>query len=30
VMHILTDILNKNKHGKSIMLILSIITFPLW
>lgn len=30
VMHILTDILNKNKHGKSIMLILSIITMILY
>lgn len=30
VMHILTDILNKNKHGKSIMLILSIITMMLY
>lgn len=30
VMHILTDILNKNKHGKSIMLILSIITIILY
>lgn len=30
VMHILTDILNKNKHGNSIMLILSIITMMLY
>ena len=30
VMHILTDILNKNKHGISIMLILSIITMILY
>lgn len=30
VMHILTDILNKNKYGKSIMLILSIITMILY
>lgn len=30
VMHILTDILNKNKHGKSIMFILSIITMILY
>lgn len=30
VMHILTDILNKKKHGKSIMLILSIITMILY
>ena len=30
VMHILTDILNKNKHEKSIMLILSIITMILY
>ena len=30
VMHILTDIINKNKHGKSIMLILSIITIILY
>ena len=30
LMHILTDFLNKNKHGKSIMLILSIITMILY
>lgn len=30
LMHILTDVLNKNKHGKSIMLILSIITMILY
>jgi len=30
LMHILTDILNKYKHGKSIMLILSIITMMLY
>ena len=30
VMHILTDILHKNKYGKSIMLILSIITMILY
>ena len=30
LMHILTDMLNKNKHGKSIMLILSIITMILY
>ena len=30
LMHILTDILNKYKHGKSIMLILSIITMILY
>ena len=30
LMHILTDWLNKYKHGKSIMLILSIITMILY
>ncbi len=30
IMHILTDMLNKCKHGKSIMLILSIITMILY
>ena len=30
LMHILTDVLNRNKHGKSIMLILSIITMILY
>ena len=30
MMHILTDALNRNKHGKSIMLILSIITMILY
>ena len=30
IMHILTDVLNKNKHGKTIMLILSIITMILY
>ena len=29
-MHILTDVLNKSKHGKTIMLILSIITMILY
>ena len=29
-MHILTDVLNKNKHGKTIMLILSVITIILY
>ena len=29
-MHILTDMLNKYKHGKSIMLILSIISMILY
>ena len=30
LMHILTDVLNRNKHSKSIMLILSIITMILY
>jgi hypothetical protein len=30
LMHILTDMLNKYKHGKSVMLILSIITMILY
>lgn len=30
LMHILIDMLNKNKYGKSIMLILSIITMILY
>ena len=30
LMHTLTDMLNKRKHGKSIMLILSIITMILY
>ncbi len=30
IMHILTDVLNKNKHGKTIMLILSVITIILY
>ena len=30
LMHILTGILNRHKHGKSIMLILSIITMILY
>lgn len=30
IMHILTDVLNKSKHGKTIMLILSIITMILY
>ena len=30
LMHVLTDMLNKYKHGKSIMLILSIITMILY
>ena len=30
IMHILTDVLNKNKHGKTIMLILSVITMILY
>lgn len=30
IMHILTDMLNKHKHGKSIMLILSIISMILY
>ena len=30
LMHILTDVLNRNKHGKSIMLILSLITMILY
>ena len=30
LMHILTDVLNRNKHGKSIMLALSIITMILY
>jgi hypothetical protein len=30
IMHILTDILNKHKHGKSIMLILSIASMILY
>ena len=30
IMHILTDVLNKNKHGKTIMLILSVITMVLY
>ena len=30
IMHILTDVLNKSKHGKAIMLILSIITMILY
>ena len=30
IMHILTDMLNKHKHGKSIMFILSIISMILY
>ena len=30
VMHILTDVLNRHKHGKSIMFILSITTMILY
>ncbi len=30
LMHILTDVLNKSKHGKTIMLILSVITIILY
>ena len=30
LMHILTDILNKYKHGKSVMLIISIISMILY
>ena len=30
IMHILTDVLNKSKYGKAIMLILSIITMILY
>lgn len=30
IMHIITDVLNKHKYGKSIMLILSIITMILY
>ena len=30
IMHILTEVLNKHKHGKSIMLILSIATMILY
>ena len=30
IMHILTDILNKHKHGKSLMLILSIASMILY
>ena len=30
IMHLLTDVLNKSKHGKAIMLILSIITMILY
>ena len=30
IMHIITDVLNKHKHGKSIMLILSIISMILY
>ena len=30
IMHILTDVLNKSKHGKVIMLILSVITMILY
>ena len=30
LMHVLTDLLNKHKHGKSTMLILSIITMILY
>ena len=30
IMHILTDVLNKSKHSKAIMLILSIITMILY
>ena len=30
LMHILTDVLNRNKHGKTMMLILSIITMILY
>lgn len=30
IMHILTDVLNKHKHSKTIMLILSIITMILY
>ena len=30
IMHIITDLLNKHKHGKTIMLILSILTMILY
>ena len=30
IMHLLTDVLNKHKHGKTFMLILSIITMILY
>jgi uncharacterized membrane protein len=30
IMHLLTDVLNKHKHGKTSMLILSIITMILY
>ena len=30
IMHIITDVLNKHKHGKSIMLIISIATMILY
>lgn len=30
IMHILTDVLNKSKHGKAIMLILSIFSMILY
>ena len=30
LMHILTDVLNRNKHGETMMLILSIITMILY
>ncbi len=30
IMHILTDVLNRSKHGKTIMLTLSIITMILY
>ena len=30
IMHIITDVLNKHKHGKSIMLILSIASMILY
>ena len=30
IMHILTDLLNRNKHGKTIMFILSITTMTLY
>ena len=30
IMHIITDMINKHKHGKTIMLILSILTMILY